>query len=331
MFYLQCGFMDAHYSGTGIGHCSVTFSPTWTAHRNFWGIAFFLWGLELPCVSSGSKTVLFEFPAGSQEKLLGLMLWALGAAGFVSHPAGLGMDFVQGWPGTSVCVSVLNALSGLPLSCWDPFDAPHLFRELSSGWSRSLVPVSWWGSWDVWRAGHEHRLPAQMWDRKRRKERERKWKEQEKNLLLLNLRASRAFVEQPGLVTSPRSHQPRAKDPWTDSDNSIYFLGQRRPFPLLRVASWSRGIVATKCLWLEVFGCEEKPAGEWDTRAVLAVQGSPPCRCCVEGRLTDVPPRNDPFCFLSFKGKAALLLSNNSGTSSRMSFPMKFCLGNLWD
>lgn len=79
---------------------------------------------------------------------------------------------------------------------------------MSSRWNRSLVPVSQWGSWGLWRAGHQHRLPAQVCDQEK-KER----KEKENNLLLLSLRASRAFVEQPGLVTSPRSHQPIAKNP----------------------------------------------------------------------------------------------------------------------
>lgn len=60
-------------------------------------------------------------------------------------------------------------------------------------------------------------------------------------------------------------------------------------FPLSRVATWSRW------LWLEVFGCEEKPGRGWMT-GTAGQAGCPrltsDVSVAVEGKLTHVPPGN---------------------------------------
>lgn len=105
-------------------------------------------------------------------------------------------------------------------------------------------------------------------------------------------------MEQPGLVTSPRSHQPIAKHPQADNDNSIYFPGQGRLFPLSWVTTWLRR------LWLPNVSGLVWPRGK--ARQVVtwghgnAAQGTAGCPTLtwdasvvvVEGKLPDVTPGN---------------------------------------
>lgn len=103
------------------------------------------------------------------------------------------------------CVPALNPLLGVPSPCWDPVDALGLFgepKELQVGQEEPCAPLL---VGLLWRAGHEHRPPAQVCDQGKKegegngKKRRRKWKEKEKEMerkgkepFMVSLRASRA-------------------------------------------------------------------------------------------------------------------------------------------
>lgn len=105
-------------------------------------------------------------------------------------------------------------------------------------------------------------------------------------------------MEQPGLVTSPRSHQPTTKHPQADSDNSIYFLGQGRLSPAFLGDHLVKEVVATKWFGLAT---RKSQAGS-DVGHGNAAQGGAGCPTLtsdvsvvivvVEGKLTDVTPGN---------------------------------------
>lgn len=104
----RVGFMDAHYSGTGVGHCSVTFSPTWTAHPRFWGIAFFLWTLNCLGQAQGAGLCCLN-SAWHWGEAAGINALSSGCCR-VCQPSCRAWDGVclcragLPWPGTSLCV-----------------------------------------------------------------------------------------------------------------------------------------------------------------------------------------------------------------------------------
>lgn len=68
-------------------------------------------------------------------------------------------------PGLFVCMYVyINTYFGCTLSCCEPFDDWVLFREMSSKWKMSLVPVSWRCCRDLQKVKCVHKFPRRTWD-----------------------------------------------------------------------------------------------------------------------------------------------------------------------
>lgn len=210
-----------------------------------------------------------------------------------------------------VCVPALNALFGVPSPCWDPLGALGLFRELSSRWNRrSLVPLSWWGS--CGERGTSTGSQPRCVSRERRKEKEMERKGKELSIAQSESQQSLCGAARPcNLTQEPPAHSQRPL-----SDNSIYLLGQGSLFPLSRVATWPRRLWLPNVCALQYLAVRKSQAGHgWDSRAVLGVQGSPGMSLVLlmsqlgtgQGRAA-IQRGNNPFCFLSFKGQAALLL-----------------------
>lgn len=74
------------------------------------------------------------------------------------------------------------------------------------------------------------------------------------------------------------------------------FPGAKEALPPSQGGHLAKEVVATKCLWFEVFGCEEGQAGTgaagqyWLSKAHLHVS------VAVEGKLTDVPAGKRQGC-----------------------------------